>query len=120
MTDEESLYSRLAANFAAWDESGGTSGTTMDLNRNQFFFLGLVVLLIGLQVRCVSSYVLNGKTTQFLAERSGKASSPMAASFFNASGARKVVEPPEWLGWCLMSVGAVLVLHSLAMKKPGG
>jgi hypothetical protein len=97
----------------------------MDLNRNQFFFLGLVVLLVGLQVRCVSAYVLNGKTTQFLAERTGKAPSPVAASFFNMTngttgGPRKVVEPPEWLGWCLMSIGAVLVLHSLAMKRPGG
>jgi hypothetical protein len=94
----------------------------MDLNRNQFFFLGLVVLLIGLQVRCVSSYVLNGKTTQFLAERTGNGPSPVAASFMSMSGSgpQKVIEPPEWLGWCLMSVGAVLVLHSLAMKKPGG
>ena len=46
----------------------------MDLNRNQFFFLGLVVLLIGLQVRFVSSYVLNPKATKFLAERTGQAS----------------------------------------------
>ena len=35
-------------------------------------------------------------------------------------GPRKVLQPPEWLGWCLMSVGAVLILHSLAMKGPGG
>ena len=46
----------------------------MDLNRNQFFFLGLVVLLIGLQVRFVSSYVLNPKATKFLAERTGQSS----------------------------------------------
>jgi hypothetical protein len=99
-----------------------SSGANMDLNRNQFFFLGLVVLLIGLQVRCVSSYVLNGKTTQFLAERTGNGPSPVTASFMSMSGSgpQKVIEPPEWLGWCLMSVGAVLVLHSLAMKKPGG
>jgi hypothetical protein len=32
---------------------------------------------------------------------------------------RKVLQPPEWLGWCLISVGAVLVLHSLAMNRPG-
>jgi hypothetical protein len=95
----------------------------MDLNRNQFFFLGLVVLLVGLQVRVVSSYVLNPKTTKFLAERTGQTQSATAASFFAMSGGtsaapRKVLQPPEWLGWCLMSVGAVLVLHSLAMGKP--
>ena len=29
------------------------------------------------------------------------------------------VEPPSWLGWALVSVGSVLILHSLALKKPG-
>jgi hypothetical protein len=94
----------------------------MDLNRNQFFFLGLVVLLIGVQVRFVSSYVLNPKATKFLAERTGQSSS--TSSFFAMTSGtdaapRKVLQPPEWLGWCLMSVGAVLVLHSLALQKPG-
>jgi hypothetical protein len=32
---------------------------------------------------------------------------------------RKVIEPPSWLGWAVLSVGAVVTLHSLAMKKPG-
>ncbi len=96
----------------------------MDLNRNQFFFLGLVVLFIGLQVRVVSSYVLNPKATKFLAERSGQSQSSTAAGFFamtsgSSAAPRKVVQPPEWLGWCLISAGAVLVMHSLAMQKPG-
>ncbi len=96
----------------------------MDLNRNQFFFLGLVVLLVGLQVRSVSSYVLNPKATKFLAQRTGQSQSGVSASFLAMTSGtdaapRKVLQPPEWLGWCLMSVGAVLVLHSLAMQKPG-
>ncbi|HEY4233752.1 MAG TPA: hypothetical protein VGM76_10015 [Lacipirellulaceae bacterium] len=93
----------------------------MDLNRNQFFFIGLVVLLLGIQLRFVSAYVLNPDATQFLAERSGETQAA-AASFFNLTSTpaavRKVVQPPEWLGWCLISVGSVLVLHALAMKKP--
>ena len=92
----------------------------MDLNRNQFFFLGLLVLLIGLQVRYVSAYVLNPQATKFLAERTGTsaATSSMLTAFGDVTGARKVVAPPEWLSWCLISVGAVLCLHSLAMPKP--
>jgi hypothetical protein len=94
----------------------------MDLNRHQFFFIGLLVLLIGVQVRYVSSYVLNPQATKFLAERTGNSSA--ASSFFTATSGtfaapRKVLQPPEWLSWCLMSVGAVLCLHSLAMPKPG-
>jgi hypothetical protein len=57
----------------------------MDLNRNQFFFLGLLVLLIGIQVRYVSSYVLSPQATQFLAERTGNASQG-TMSFFKMSG----------------------------------
>ena len=56
----------------------------MDLNRNQFFFLGLLVLLIGMQVRYVSAYVLNPKATKFLAERTGQ-SSTASSSFFTAT-----------------------------------
>ena len=89
--------------------------------RNSLLMAGFVVLLLGLQVRYVSAYVLNPGATKFLAERTGQ--SPAATSVFAAfgevTGARKVVQPPEWLSWCLISVGAVLCLHSLAMPKPG-
>jgi hypothetical protein len=93
----------------------------MDLNRNQFFFIGLVILLLGLQVRYVSAYHLNPKATQFLADRTGQSTS-FSNTFFamaGAAGPRKVLQPPEWLSWCLISMGAVLCLHSLAMPKPG-
>ena len=45
-------------------------------------------------------------------------------SFVSAASASPVpqhrtFQPPTWLGWALMSVGAVLILHSLAMGKPG-
>ena len=97
-------------------------GTRMDLNRHQFLFIGLIFLLLGLQVRYVSAYVLNPKATRFLAEHTGQ-SSPTTSSVFSAAsdtvaGPRKTLQPPEWLSWCLISVGAVLVLHSLAMPKP--
>jgi hypothetical protein len=95
----------------------------MDLNRNQFFFIGLVVLLIGIQVRYVTAYVLNPEATRFLAERTGQGG-PAGLSFFSATAGtpaapRKVLQPPEWLSWCLISIGAVLCLHSLAMPRPG-
>jgi len=94
----------------------------MELNRNQYFFLGVVVLLMGVQLRMVSSYVLTAEATRFLAERTRSGSDGALVSLAGdlGAGAQKVIEPPEWLGWCLMSVGAVLILHSLAMKRPGG
>ena len=93
----------------------------MELNRNQFFFLGLVILLLGLQLRMVSTYVLNQESTKFLAERLHKPVQGQTLSLaVDSSGSRQVIAPPDWLGWCLVSIGAVLILHSLAMPKPGG
>jgi len=96
----------------------------MDISRNQYFFAGLVLLLIGLEFNMVDTFVLNAKFTQFLAERS---SHPMAS--VNATSqallqsdsppVQKSWPPPEWLGWSLLSIGSVLILHSWAMKKPG-
>jgi hypothetical protein len=84
--------------------------------------MGLVVLLVGIQVRMVASYTLTQEATKFLADRtqsSTTSSTLFALSSDMGAGPQKVVQPPEWLGWCLMSVGSVLILHSLAMKKPG-
>jgi hypothetical protein len=97
----------------------------MELNRHHYFFIGLVVLFLGIQSRTVEAYVLNEQSTRFLAEKLG--SSPLEdqsqmRQFFAAAGPmpRKTLRPPEWLGWCLISIGGVLILHSLAMPKPGG
>ncbi len=97
----------------------------MDITRNQFFYAGLVLLLLGIQFRMVESFDLNGELTRILAEQSGK---PLAAVGNVAQALTqsekplvkaKNVRPPDWLGWSLASAGSVLILHSWAMKKPG-
>lgn len=102
--------------------SSRNSARSMDLNRHQFLFIGLIFLFLGLQVRFVTAYELSPEATQFLAKHTGQASassnSLFAASSGIGMGPRKTLEPPEWLSWCLISIGAVLVLHSLAMPKP--
>ncbi len=95
-----------------------------DINRNQWFLIGLVVFLIGIQFRMVDSFVLTPEFTKMLAERSGHpvaaASNMMEAMLGRDSQVPpKTVRPPEWLGWSLLSIGSVLMLHSMAMKKPG-
>ena len=92
----------------------------MEFNRNQFFMIGVLLVLLGVQFRLVESATLNQKTTQFLAAHSGSASTGMLSAFPTATMPNRVVHPPQWLGWSLISVGAVCILHSLAMKKPGG
>ena len=96
----------------------------MDISRNQFFFAGLLCLLLGAQFRLIDSVELTPEFTQFLAERTGH---PLAAVGATTQAltpsekptVEKTVRPPEPLGWALLSVGAVLVLHSMGMKKAG-
>lgn len=100
----------------------------MDVNRNQIFMGGLIVLLLGLQFRVVDSYILNERATQFLAQRMQqfKGTEVASAGDFStmwasqAPVANKRIDLPPWLGYSLLSIGAVLVLYSLALKKPGG
>jgi uncharacterized membrane protein len=95
----------------------------MEINRNQWFMAGLVLLLLGLQFRAVDSMVLTPEFTQFLAEGTGgrvaaaDTTSPLLKPF-QSLPTRKTVTPPEWLGWGLLSAGLVLTLHSLAMRRP--
>ncbi|MEO2046292.1 MAG: hypothetical protein ABGX16_06935 [Pirellulales bacterium] len=94
----------------------------MELNRNQYFFLGVVVVLLGIQLRVVQEFVLTEEATLFLAERLDPSSSEGKMVSLSSSvgmGQNKVIHPPEWMGWCLISMGAVLILHSLAMPRPG-
>src|SRR5262245_37017624 len=99
------------------------------MNRNHFFLMGLVLLYVGLQFRFVETFVLNERSSKFLAQRlgSGDGSQTLnitqaAQRFFPTSMApssSRSLSPPEWVGWALLSIGSVLVLHALAMQKPG-
>lgn len=100
----------------------------MDFNRNHFFLVGVVLILLGVQFRYVSAVVLNEKTSQFVAQKLGKAPTPVAnrpslqAMMMSAPPVSnsRTVELPTWLGYSFISVGSVMVLHALTMKKPGG
>jgi hypothetical protein len=96
----------------------------MDITRNQFFFAGLLLLLLGVQFRMVESFELSPEFTQFLATRTGHPLASVNAATQSLSPsdkplAKKTVQPPDWIGWMLMSTGSVLILHSWGMKKPG-
>ena len=94
----------------------------MEINRNQYFMIGLVLLFIGIQFRVVDAFVLNEGTTRYLAERTQPATTSTTVRWLPAAGppSQRTIQPPEWLGYSLMSVGSVLILHSLAMRRPEG
>ncbi|HJN13397.1 MAG: hypothetical protein QF918_03570 [Pirellulaceae bacterium] len=96
----------------------------MELNRNHYFAVGTIVLLLGLQLRFVESVRLTKASTQFLAEKFHKSEQQVDPNPFSAllsvpaANNSKSIRPPRWLGWSLLSLGAVLVLHSLTMRRP--
>jgi len=100
------------------------------MNRNHVLMLGAVILMLGVQLRMVDTYVLNSTTTTFLTEKlkldvsqGNDLTSPFSQIMQQVSAPaaqRKAIRPPRWLGWAFLSVGAVVMLHSLAMRKPGG
>jgi len=94
----------------------------MDINRNQYFLMGLVLLLLGLQFRMIDTVNLTPKCASFLASRTGSLSIAGGSGGANTekreSPATRTFKPPQWLGWALVSVGSVLILHSMAMKRP--
>lgn len=95
----------------------------MDINRNQYFLAGLVLLLLGIEFRSVESVQLTPEFTNFLAERTGHPAVAASDTIDSLVGAKtslppKTVAIPEWIGWCFLSIGAVLTLHSLAMQRP--
>jgi hypothetical protein len=94
----------------------------LDITRNQFFFAGLLCLFMGAQFRMVESFDLTPEFTQFLAERTGHPLATVNAVTQTLTQSEKpigktTVRPPDWIGWSLISLGCVLVLHSLSMKK---
>lgn len=98
----------------------------MELNRNQYFMIGLIVLALGIQFRVIDSVTLTTEASSFIAKRivkqkteSGEIPPAFVPAAEKQAGNKQTINPPEWLGWALISVGGVLILHSLAMPKPG-
>lgn len=81
--------------------------------RHHLLLAGLLLFMAGVQFRVVESFTLNERSTRFVATEIGGAPSQV---MWQNGPARKVVEPPRWLGLALMSVGAVLTVKSLAMR----
>ena len=95
----------------------------MEFNRHHYFAAGIIILLLGAQLRFVESYVLNEDATRWLMSKSSDKevnAAETASKMLPAAGplVRKTLVPPMWAGWAALSLGSVLVLHSLALPRP--
>ena len=92
----------------------------VELNRPQMYMAGLIILLLGLHFRVVESIVLNEPTTKFIVEKfETREFANSTPNWFAATVpvALKTITPPKWIGWSFVSLGGVMVLHSLVMRK---
>lgn len=100
----------------------------MEITRNQYYLAGLVLLFLGIQFRMVDTIELKPEVAKFLAERTNSYPvDPVSANIASQVPTATLISPqmrtktlPDWLGWLLVSVGSVLVLHSWAMPRPSG
>ena len=94
----------------------------MSLYRNRYFFVGILLVLLGLQFRRIESFVLNEPTTRFVAKMANKPivdNSTTIGSLFEpvTPPIRKQVTPPRWLGLSMLAVGGVISLHALSIPR---
>lgn len=94
----------------------------MKINRNRFFLIGILLVLLGAQFRMVDSFVLNENATRTLAKVSRKAAVSKENTLDNMMlqvhpNPTKRVHPPRWLGLAMIAVGSVVSLHALAMPR---
>lgn len=94
----------------------------MEMNRNRYFLVGVLLILLGTQFRMIDSFVLNEPTTRVLAKMSQKSQPTVNDSFSSFlmqvhPKPTKRVHPPRWLGLAMIAVGSVVSLHALAIPR---
>jgi hypothetical protein len=102
---------------AGWERKGAVK-----FNRNHYLLIGLILVFLGLQFRFVDTVVLNEPVSRVVRRQAHKPTQTLAfAGNFMTPPSMQLhaVQPPKFIGWVLLSVGSVLVLQSLAMRKPG-
>jgi len=94
----------------------------MEMNRNRYFLVGVLLILLGTQFRMIDSFVLNEPTTRVLAKMA-KRSHPTVDESFSSflmqvyPKPTKRVHPPRWLGLAMIAVGSVVSLHAIAIPR---
>ena len=76
----------------------------LQFTRNQYFMVGLLLLLIGAQFRLIDSVVLTEKSARFVVEKFGPqplmvVEPLMQVAAITPIAPGKIIRPPTWVGW---------------------
>jgi len=96
----------------------------MSRHPHLWLYIGLLVLLLGIQLHAVDTYVLSPTATRILADWFGRPSdTPQGAieqlALKSDALAHYNLSPPSWLAWAMLSAGAVMVTHGVILKRTG-
>lgn len=87
--------------------------------RHQLLMAGLILLLAGVQLRVVGTYVFAesaGPLVEQVLDRPEPAGDVPDSGSVPHSHPRQYSLPiPDWMGWLLLSIGGAVILHSLAL-----
>ena len=94
----------------------------MSMYRNRYFLAGILLILMGIQFRMIDSFVLNEPATRALARFTK--STPVADNSGMTTFLMRVypkptkrIEPPRWLGLAMITLGAVMSCHAIAIPR---
>ena len=92
----------------------------MSLYRNHYFLIGILLVLLGIQFRMIDSFVLNESATRVLTRFNE--STPVADNSSMNSllmqmypQPKRRIEPPRWMGLAMITLGAVISCHAVAI-----
>jgi hypothetical protein len=94
----------------------------MSITRNRYFLVGILLVLLGIQFRMIDSFVLKEPASRVLARFNKTA--PVADNSGMSSLLMQVyrkptnrIQPPRWMGLAMITVGAVMSCHALAIPR---
>ncbi len=84
--------------------------------------LGIVVALLGYQLRAVETYELNAEASRFVETRLKQVPIRQEGAYDTILPSlgptpRKRLTHPRWVGLAFMSIGAVLILHGISVRR---
>lgn len=95
------------------------------MNARNLIAVGMVLVLIGIQLRAVKTFVLNEKASHFIESRLKRNSAIRDEGLYTTDNSymlmdvtpRKRLTHPRWVGLAFISAGAVLLLQGLSRRS---
>ena len=85
------------------------------------FFVGVLLIFLGIQLRVVDSFVLRPGPTRVLVDWFGAPAGTVQGGVerlvVEATSLCTTITPPVWLGWASITTGVILSAYSVLGKK---